>query len=370
MKLAFICDAQFDILTPILKTLPDAEGAVCFLATELARLGHNITIFSRSTNNVTVFDVRCRKINFEGSEFQCDPAFLESDYDAMILVNNNPELIEQIKSKLTKMTRVYLWTEFDHQHSVNKGLNDSAIVQTIDGIICVSDWQRSMFIRFFNIPRDKIAVRYYAISPYFEDLFYDGKEFTLNKSKDPVFAYLGNPLTGLNILIDSFHDVTLNYPTASLTLFDNPNYNIDKQKLADLLQSANQVKGFKHIGVLSNVGLANQLRPCSIFAYPNTAEITSSVTIMNAMAAGLYVVTSNLGAIPEYCTEHGKCVTDKNLTSDSLDSFIGQVLAICQSQTNSPSTFFDYCFKQSIKLNKSHTWRMRAREWVKLLIAV
>jgi hypothetical protein len=85
------------------------------------------------------------------------------------------------------------------------------------------------------------------------------------------------------------------------------------------------------------------------------------------MAAGLYVVTSNLGALPEYCTEHGKCILDKNLRSDTLDSFIGQVLAICQSQTNAASSFFDYCYKQSVDMNKKHTWRVRAREWIHLL---
>lgn len=368
VKLGFIFDAEFDVLTPFQTVIADAQAATCYLAIELAKIGHNITIFSRNSNNTNAFGVRCRAIKVDGEALNLDKAITEMDYDAFIIINNSPELIVNLKTALPIKTAMYLWTEFAASHPANKLLEDKTVIDALDGIICVSDWQRSGFLRYFNIPREKISVKYYAITPCFEDLFIDAKEFNAVKTKEPQLAYIANPLTGLEILITAFPDIIYNHPTTELFLYEPENLGqLDREEISKILATATKVKGIRNIGAVSNVHLAYQLRSRNIFAYPNTSEDCSSIAIMNAMAAGLYVVTSNLGAIPEYCTEHGKCIIEKNLRSDSLDSFIGQVLSICQTVTNSSSTFYDYCFKQTIDLNKKHTWRARAREWTQLL---
>lgn len=368
VKIGFICDTNFDVLTPFQNTIADSESAICFLAIELAKLGHKITIFSRNTNNITAFDVRCRSISLANQTLNIDKAILEPDFNALIAVNIPPEFIANLKGSLPYKVPIYLWTEHDHLHPINQGLSQAPVIEALDGIICVSDWQRVNLLRAFAIPRDKIAVRFYAISPFFEELYADGREFVQYKPKDPQFAYIANPLTGLDVLLDTFGDVTNNYPSTTLNIYNSADYNsLDASSLTAVFDQVAKIKGFQHVGSLSPTQLAAHLRGRTIFAYPNTTEITASISIMNAMAAGLYVVTSNLGAIPEYCTEHGKCVIDKNLRGDSLDSFIGQVLAICQSQVHSPSAFFDYCYKQAVDMNKKHSWRIRAREWVHLL---
>ena len=86
-------------------------------------------------------------------------------------------------------------------HPLNQDLNDTSVVEALDGIICVSDWQRVKLLRNFDIPRDKVAVRFHAISPFFEELYFDGKEFIHYKPKDPQFAFIANPLEGLDILL-------------------------------------------------------------------------------------------------------------------------------------------------------------------------
>jgi glycosyltransferase involved in cell wall biosynthesis len=188
------------------------------------------------------------------------------------------------------------------------------------------------------------------------------------KAKVPLFAYLEQPSYGLDILLDTFPDVINVYPTAALNIFDPaPATGLDLTANEKILELAEKTKNVHHLKNISNAQLAARLRTHTIFAYPNMLEQSSCTPMLNAMAAGLYIVTSNMGALPEYSVEHGKCILAKNLRSDSLDSFIGQVLAICQSQTHSPSAFYDYCFKQAMEMNKKHTWSVRAREWVNLL---
>ncbi len=263
---------------------------------------------------------------------------------------------------------MFLWTQFDATHPMNQGLAKQDNLDLIDGIICVSDWQRSALLSKFNIPRDKLAVRFDAIDPAFENLFSDGKEFVHYKAKSPLFAYLEQTTFGLEILLDHFPDVINVYPTATLNIYDPaPEAGIDPAANEKILTLAAQTKNVHHLINISNTELAARLRTHTLFAYPNMLEQTSCTPMLNAMAAGLYVITSNMGALPEYSVEHGKCILAKNLQSDSLDSFIGQVLAVCQSQSHTPSSFYDYCYKQVLDVNNKHTWSVRAREWVNLL---
>jgi glycosyltransferase involved in cell wall biosynthesis len=52
-------------------------------------------------------------------------------------------------------------------------------------------------------------------------------------------------------------------------------------------------------GSIPNSELRAELPTFDILAYPNTFEETSCIAVIEALSAGLRVVTSNLGALPE-----------------------------------------------------------------------
>lgn len=358
VKIGFILDAPFHVLSVLQDSVSDAEAAVAYLAIELAKLGHNITIFSNSTNKENAFNVRCKNINIANNTLNLDKAILEPDFDALIIKNNSPEFLISIKKALPYTPKMYLWTAYDYTSPINKGLSNPNNIEEIAGIICVSEWQRSRIMSKLNVPREKLHVKLYAISHFFENMFLDGKELFNNKSKMPALAYTAKQADGLDYLIETFGDVYNNYPEANLSIF------VD---LPDNISLPARNKNIQTIGEVLPEQLATILRTHTILTYPCVQESTSYTAVLEAMAAGLYVITSNEAALPEYCEEHGKCIKAQNLHTDKLDSFIGQLLAVCQTQVHSPSMFYDYCFKQIIDINKSHTWRVRAAEWVELL---
>jgi glycosyltransferase involved in cell wall biosynthesis len=67
----------------------------------------------------------------------------------------------------------------------------------------------------------------------------------------------------------------------------------------DLYDKCESLDGVVYRGSVSNEELRKELHTFDILAYPNTFEETSCISVIEALSAGLRVVTSNLGALPE-----------------------------------------------------------------------
>ncbi len=368
MKIGIIYNAPCDMLSVFQQPMDNAANAVSNLAIQLTKIGHNVTLFTQAANNPGALDVRCRNISIKSQALYLDPAIQEPDFQALIIKNDSPEFAARLKHVLPAKPKVYLWTAFDAQLAVNNSLANPEIINQLSGIICVSEWQRKRFLDKFAIKNDLISVGEYAISPVFEDLFVDGKELKAIKSKPPLIAYIGRPQAGLEILLNVFPDVANNYQDACLNIFSNLHITgAEQSKYENIYNAAINTKGIKCIESISKIQLAVHLRKHTILAFPGTIAETSHVDILEALAAGVYVVTSNVGSIPNYCDGHAKTVPPELLQSDSLDSFVSELLTITQTQVHSDAAFFDYCFKQAVEINKRHTWRIRARTWEALL---
>lgn len=368
MKLGFIFNSQFGMQTVFHRPVPQMQSSVTYLGIELAKLGHEITVFSQTTNNIATFGVRWRAIEVINNNLRFSNAILEPDYDALIVINDSPEFLNIIKQSLNKPPKMFLWTEYDYNVAINKGLSNQEIVAQIDGIICVSEWQRFRFAELLFVPESKLNVIKHAISPLYENLFTDEKEFEEVKAQNIKLAYTAQTLQKLDILFNAYLDIENNFPDIQINFFaGNHKYGALNDQVDKLYPVASKLTHFNQIGSIAPMELAAQLRSHTILAYPCLLEETCNVPIMEALAAGIYVVTSNFGAIPEYCDEHGKCISEKNLHGDTLDSFSAQLLAICQTQIYSVAAFHEYCYKQTVDMNKQHTWHVRAKRWLQIL---
>jgi glycosyltransferase involved in cell wall biosynthesis len=68
---------------------------------------------------------------------------------------------------------------------------------------------------------------------------------------------------------------------------------------AKLYERSRTTDGVEYAGSVSQAELARRLRGVSVLAYPNTYAETSSIAVMDTMAAGCRVITSSLAALPE-----------------------------------------------------------------------
>ena len=73
--------------------------------------------------------------------------------------------------------------------------------------------------------------------------------------------------------------------------------------------------------------LAQRLRRVAVLAYPNTYPETSCIAVLEALAAGCWVVTSDLGALPETAAGFGRLVPLAEDRAAYLDRFVAATVA-------------------------------------------
>jgi FkbM family methyltransferase len=191
-------------------------------------------------------------------------------------------------------TTIY-WNQLSYDQEAVQWLSDPANVVKIDHFVFISHWQSECYRKMFNIPGYKTRVIKNACI---------GVERRISSSKEVVkLCYTSTPWRGLDVLLDAWE--LLNPPNCELHVFSSCQIygkdfaHTEEAKYTDLYNRCLNTKGVVYRGSVPNEELRKELPSFDILAYPCTFEETSCIAIIEALSAGLRVVTSNLGALPE-----------------------------------------------------------------------
>jgi UDP-glucose:(glucosyl)LPS alpha-1,2-glucosyltransferase len=215
---------------------------------------------------------------------------------------------------------------------------------------------------FFKLPADKCTVIKNAIEHFPERKVY--------KKGDPIkLIFHPTPWRGLNVMLGAMQliknkNVTLDvYSSTEVygTSFKKANDKIYQP----LYKQAKKLPNVNYIGYKPNEQIVKNITQYQIFAYPNIWEETSCISAIEAMAAGLHMVTTNYGALYETCSEWPVYVqysdNYKRLAEafayaiDSLTSFLHE--EGCQNHLQSQANFY----------KKFYDWQGRKEDWTNFL---
>ena len=296
-----------------------------------------------------------------GTELQY--ALLHKYVDKKLLNNfqittSVPEKIPLAKDKIN-----ILWEQNSYdQPNIQPWMKDPSNHSKYDWYVFNSHWCAEKYRMFFKLPTDKCTVIKNAIEHFPERKIY--------KKGDPIkLIFHPTPWRGLNVMLGAMQliknkNVTLDvYSSTEVygTSFKKANDKIYQP----LYKQAKKLPNVNYIGYKPNQQIVKNITQYQIFAYPNIWEETSCISAIEAMAAGLHMVTTNYGALYETCSEWPVYVqysdNYKRLAEafayaiDSLTSFLHE--DGCQNHLQSQANFY----------KKFYNWQARKEDWTNFL---
>src|SRR5262245_37190038 len=189
---------DYDVNTPTLRPLGGSQSALCYLAVELARMGHSITLLSGTSRPGVVSGVTCLHYDNANRQF-----FTDRKFDAVIVLNGPAER-SALRWDLPQSTMLIMWTGHAVDQPAMRGLWSRNNRKKWDHIVCVSDWHRRTVIEAFGVDPARLSVLRNAIAPTFEGLFLSRDTLIDAKSDGLRLAYTSTPFRGLAVLLEIF----------------------------------------------------------------------------------------------------------------------------------------------------------------------
>lgn len=355
---------DYDVSTPGTAPLGGSQSALCYLATALARRGAAVTTLTGTSRPGTIAGVRCLRYDEGAMELFAAP-------DTIIVVLNGPaELAGDLFAYMTGAQALVLWTGHAHDQRPMASLSDPGCAALWDRIVCVSDWQRENYRDAFGIPLEKVDIARNAMAPAFEGLFDDEAALDSAKGSSPLrLAYTSTPFRGLDVLLACYPAVRRLHEDCRLDVFSSMQvYGMgsDLDPHRELYARCRSTEGVDYRGSVSQAALARELAGTSILAYPNTFAETSCISVMEALAAGLLVVTSNLAALPETCDGWARLVEPigpgRDANAFALD-YARELDRALSDWTRDRQAMLAKRHAQVRAMNETCTWDVRAGQW-------
>jgi glycosyltransferase involved in cell wall biosynthesis len=363
MKLAFVnpnLAHDYDVETPFAAPLPGSESAQVYLALALARRGHDVAVFTGSTRA----GGRAR-----GVDQQRWSGTLDGDFDA-VFVTSAADLLAPLREQ-GFAGPIYAW-----QHNVIvPGTEEAALLAGFahprDRILCVSEWHKNNYAEG-GVAAKRIDILRNAIGPRFEALFAPGE--SILAAKAPRAAFTSVPYKGLKQAIAFFADLHALRPELTLDVFSSfdfyPANNLFRRQPSWLLLAAEakSATGVAYHGNVPQPVLADALKRAILLFYPNVAAETSSIAVMEAMAAGCVVVTTALGALPETVGDFGILAP---VVAGNIDpqAYVSSAAAIAEAFAAKNPALEARLQMQVAHVTATCRWDIRAAEAERLLAA-
>jgi glycosyltransferase involved in cell wall biosynthesis len=191
-------------------------------------------------------------------------------------------------------TTVY-WNQLSYDQQAVEFLKEPTNVDQIDQFVFVSHWQAEQFRKLFAIPGYKTHV--------IQNACIGVKQRPSGKKDKVKLCYVSTPWRGLDVLLKAWEllkpeDCELHI-FSSTKIYGKEFSDNNEEQYQDLYDKCESLDGVVYRGTIPNGELREELHTFDILAYPNTFEETSCIAVIDALSAGLRVVTSNLGALPE-----------------------------------------------------------------------
>lgn len=371
MRIAFLSriSRAFNGNTVLHEPLGGTQSALVYLAQELQALGHEIHVFCQ-----------CREQagEFAGVHYHNVPELArfarQHPLDFFISVADENALKLGIPARHTLWWShndyCFLWEEMPDLRASTA----EVLATYTDKLIAVSHWHAQKLSEVFNIPqahfwvaRNAVHAPWYTTDPH--------------PAFPPRLIYSSVPDRGLDLLLDFFPAIQEQVPEVELHLYSSftvwgKSEAWNQAHAGALYEKARTLPGVFVHNPLPHPQLAEALKCGTLLTYPNHAAEpidlsgfwaeTSCIAALEAQAAGLPVVSSARGALPETILdgETGILIPGDPYSASYREAFIAATVALLKD----PSRRQRMAEAARKRILQDYTWQVRAREWEQFLV--
>jgi len=365
MKIAFLDIGELDytIETVYQRPMGGSSSSVCYLAEILAERGQEVFLLNKISTAQWSRGVFCLPFHLVTPE-------LRQSLDILIIVNIAQGL--QIRPMLAAHTRLILWTGHAADQPSMQALADPAEQAVYDGFAFVSEWQRQQYCVQFGMALERTCVLRNAISPAFCDRLPTDQMVLQQKARPPILAYTSTPFRGLEMLLNVFPAIRQAVPGTVLNVYSSMQvYGLPDEAFEDLYHQCQTTEGVQYIGSLPQPELARQLQTVTALTYPNTFTETACIAIMEAMASGCWIITSELGALPETTAGFARLIPVTGDWEVYQQQFIAATIQVLKQSLGEEQAVVEQHLRQQVTYtNQTYHWQNRAQEWLDWLITL
>lgn len=363
MHLAFI-----DIVSSYAADSPDGDkplggttSAVCFLARELVKAGIACTFFNKIREPQTTHGVRALPLETLIDERS------NRDYAAFVFCGRWVEWLVKLLRESTKAPLI-AWM---HESTFNPELVPA--LEAFNGVAFVSEWQQRIN-RPHAHPHWRQAVMRNAMNPRAMDLFEPGAAILPAKLQPPILLYAGaTPRGAFHIpsLLDHLRPKQGNF-TAEIYCDCTPSR--DPKANEEYISWIRGLPNVTHVGMVRQTELLQKMKRAAFMISPNPWPETSCIALIEAMAAGLSVITTNRAVLPETAAGFARHVTlddpDHPARFDMplpYEEFAQTVSAAMDEWTQKPGETEQKLQAQVAYFKARYQWAQRVGPWVEFV---
>jgi glycosyltransferase involved in cell wall biosynthesis len=372
MRIVFIDGVgwPYDVSTPSTRPIGGSQSALCYLATALHERGHAVRILNSVGAHGVVRGIMHHNIDSVTATWFSEPK------TAYIWLNPTADQASLIRPLLPASSVIVQWQQHAHDQPAVQGMIHGALHSAWDRFVFLSDWQKRSFEVQFGLAPSRSLILRNAASPFCLAVSNDRSQLFAAKSDTCRLVYTSTPYRGLQYLMEWFPILKREFPKIKLQIFSSLAVYFCAEEDAEDLQLyelCRKTDGVEYFGGLPQPILAQHLQAASILAYPNVFAETSCIAAIEAMVAGLSIVSTDLGALPETCLGQAR-LAFAGSEADALQNLkrnwighMGEELEMWYSD------FEGWCELQWSRVEKAtaeYSWDHRAEEWERMLASL
>ena len=231
-----------------------------------------------------------------------------------------------------------------------------------DKLVFVSNWQMQAYQKHYGLPWHKCVVLHNAIEPipYIE------------KPKDKIkLIYHTTPHRGLNILVSVFDNLCKEFDNIELDVYSSfkiYGWEQRDEPYKEVFDFCRAHPKINYHGSVPNSEIRTALQQAHIYAYPNTWQETSCISLLEAMSAGLFCIHPNYAALYETASNWTWMYQWHENTKDHAKIFY-------ELTSNAIRMYNHEDTAKTLQAQKAYTdafygWQNRKNQWQNLLVSM